>query len=163
MFIAGVGAWLFLHHDILYLRGGDAPEGVSPQAYAFTMAVLYVFIRLTSLVATLRAPVAPRRAGICPECGQPLDHAARHVGSSVPSGPRGTAYPDELAVLPSATIGRARGRAPARRAIPPAHDEVTGLIPGVIENRPVPSATVHRSVGPMDPSRRMKEPWRPFG
>ena len=72
--ICAAGAWLFLNHGILYLRG-DSPPPVSREAYILTAAVLYLFVRSVSLLAGSRLPAVRREtdAARCPECDAPID------------------------------------------------------------------------------------------
>ncbi len=71
--LCGAGAWLFMNHTVLYLRGDPLPA-VSPEAYVLTASVLYLFIRSVSLVA---GPPAPARGEVrCPECGWPIPKGA---------------------------------------------------------------------------------------
>ncbi|OGS50947.1 MAG: hypothetical protein A3K65_03800 [Euryarchaeota archaeon RBG_16_68_12] len=68
--ICVAGAWLFLNHGILYLRGDPLPA-ISGEAYVLTTVVLYLFVRSLALVAGGRA--FPARDEVrCPECGAPV-------------------------------------------------------------------------------------------
>ncbi len=79
--ICGAGAWLFLNHGILYLRGDPLPA-IPMEAYVLTTAVLYLFVRSLTLVAGGRALPA-RDDARCPECGAPI-----RTGDVPDSGPR---------------------------------------------------------------------------
>jgi|RifCSP13_1_1023834.scaffolds.fasta_scaffold15165_2 hypothetical protein len=69
--LSGLGAILFLNHQILYMTG-DKPSSLSWLAYAASTAVIYAFIRGMFYVGGMRVPRTSEDPSVCPECGQPL-------------------------------------------------------------------------------------------
>jgi len=69
--LSGLGAILFLNHQILYMTG-DKPSSLSWLAYAASTAVIYAFIRGMFYVGGMRVSRKSEDPSVCPECGQPL-------------------------------------------------------------------------------------------
>lgn len=70
--IAVAASWLFLNHEILYLREGFRLATLPIQAYLITTVVTYLFIRSVVTLASIPVPRPHADPGVCPECGQPL-------------------------------------------------------------------------------------------
>lgn len=70
--IAAAGSWLFLNHELLYLRDGFRLATRPVEAYLITTLVTYLFIRSVVALASIRVPRPHAGPGVCPECGQPL-------------------------------------------------------------------------------------------
>src|SRR3989442_584005 len=117
VFLVGssVAAWLFLHHEILYMDGGYAPRPLPPAAYLVSAAIAYAFAPGLAVLAAWRVPRGSAGDDVCRECGQPLEH-------EVPPHVRGRAAPaSDLTVAARRAVAEARVallQPPARSPFP---------------------------------------------
>jgi hypothetical protein len=149
--IAGLSAWLFLIHPILYLNGA-AGHDVTAANLLVTTAVLYVTIRLIFIAAAMYFVSSPTTYVVCPQCGRAIQDGS----------PRAIARHHRIAVTPKPTEQEVLAAVMLRKAIDDAR-RVAGkslagppdapALPGDFENPPISVDEFERILRDLDLSR----------
>lgn len=156
--VAVVGAYLFFIHGALYLQAGSGARPITLEGFLLVTAILYLFMRLLIMVASLYV-VTPRvRVQVCPECGQmttetPSAEEVAHAEHR--SSRRPTEKEVMAAVLLRKAIDDAR-RSATKNLVGPPPDAVR--IPGDVENAPVPVDEFERILRQLDEPRSSRYP-----
>lgn len=156
--VAGVGAYLFFIHGSLYLQPGSAARPLTLEGFLLVTAILYLFLRLIFVVATLYYPQAEPVKTVCETCGralfeETLKDTARHYRI------RPSRRPTEKEVLAAVMLRKAidDARRLSRKDLAgPRSDEVRLL--GDVENAPVPPEEFERILRQLDSPRSPRDP-----
>ncbi len=156
--IAALGAYLFFVHGALYLQPGSSARPLTLEGFLLVTTVLYLFLRLMIIVASLYMPRPRPEFVVCPECGKQLEDdspegIARHLRITV--SPRPTEREVLAAIMLRKAIDEARRSAQKNLAGP--SDGVV-RVPGDVENLPVPVEEMNRILRDLDHPSHIRGP-----
>jgi hypothetical protein len=156
--VAALGAYLFFIQGALYLQEGTNGRPLTLEGFLLLTAIIYIFLRLTFLVAGLYFPRSQLEYVVCPECGRaheqtdPKEVAWRR---RVPAERK----PSEKEVLAAVMLRKAIDDA-RRSAQKTLSGPGTGgiLLPGEAENPPLPYDEFERILRDLDANRSAGNP-----
>lgn len=156
--VAGVGAYLFFIHGALYLQTGSVARPITLEGFLLVTAILYLFMRLLLMVASLYFSTPRVHIQVCPECGQvvaepPQDNVVAHPEHRL------SRRPSEKEVMAAVLLRKAiddARRSAQKSLVGPAPDVVR--LPGDVENAPVPVDEFERILRQLDEPRSSRYP-----